>query len=344
MPRPAFLPLTAAALLAACSGDPANPFGGRTRPASARAAAMFVSSSWAGVTGQPRELMAIDLDGAGIETLTSCSQLAEPCTVLRVAVSNDPNRVALVRAPMDAVSPGAGALYFVDLSRSAEKLILPTKKVSSVDWAPDSSFLIYESPTNPQTGAEDLFVCAPTGANDQNLTSTANLRERSPRADPLGRTAAYEVIDQNGTGRIYLYASGGAALAVTSGVAPGPPLPDTPYTVGSDADPVFSPEGDRIALRRLTGLGNAGLGTWELCTVKLDGTDLACLAGGPVHVSAPDWGPQGLLFVETEAMAARSRLVVVQPDGTGRRILHEEDASFGMDSPRWIPGRASPGS
>ena len=69
-----------------------------------------------------------------------------------------------------------------------------------------------------------------------------------------------------------------------------------------------------------------------------DGTDLQTIATGAVSVSAPDWGRSGIVFVETDAAQGKSRLVVVQPDGSGRRVLREENAAFLMGAPRWIPG------
>jgi Tol biopolymer transport system component len=107
--------------------------------------------------------------------------------------------------------------------------------------------------------------------------------------------------------------------------------------VGSDADPVPSPDGLSVAFRRLTGTGNGGLGTWDLMTVKLDGTEPAVVATGPLFRGAPDWGPKGIVFVETDAAASESRLVVLQPDGTARTVLRTENAAFRMASPRWLP-------
>jgi Tol biopolymer transport system component len=125
---------------------------------------------------------------------------------------------------------------------------------------------------------------------------------------------------------------------MTSGPAEGPVLPGTSYVVGADADPAFAPDGSAIVFRRLTGVGNGGLGTWDLMVVGSDGTNLRTLASGPVFRGAPDWGPRGILFVETDATSGQSRLVLLQADGSGRTVLHSEDAAFRMAAPRWIPG------
>ena len=134
--------------------------------------------------------------------------------------------------------------------------------------------------------------------------------------------------------RIYLFRES----PLTSGPATGPALPGTPYVVGADADPAFSPDSTLVVFRRLTGTGNGGLGTWDVNVIS--GATAAVprtIATGPAFRGAPDWGPNGILFVETDAAAGTSRLVRVQPDGTGRTVLRSEPATARMGAPRWLP-------
>ena len=128
--------------------------------------------------------------------------------------------------------------------------------MESADWSADGSFLLYASVAG-QTGDEDLFTAGPDGTNEQNLTESLSVRERAARIDPVGRTAAYEHVDADGVSRIYVFRE----TPVTSGPATGPALPGTPYVVGSDASPTFSPDSTQLVFRRLTGVGNGGLGT-----------------------------------------------------------------------------------
>ncbi|HVO12402.1 MAG TPA: hypothetical protein VMX54_16785 [Vicinamibacteria bacterium] len=334
MPRRGLL-LVVVLIAAACHKNSGDPFDttGSSKPPSANAQVIFASGSWATDTGQPRELLALDKDGT-IERLTSCASAPQPCEVLQFSFSPDTTRAAVVRSQVNG-DPAASTLYFMDLSRSVEKLLFPSQRVSFVDWSPDGSFLLYTSPGSQQTDVEDLYLSAPDGTNNQNLTQTTDIRERNGRIDPLGQSAVYELIDQTGVGRIYLFQN----TPLTSGPATGPPLPGTLYVVGCDADPAFSPDSASIAFRRLTGIGNGGLGTWDLMTMKADGTaQQVILTGGGVYRGAPDWGQTGIVFVETDAGAGLSRLVVVQPDGSGRQVLREEPAAFGMMSPRWAAG------
>jgi Tol biopolymer transport system component len=240
--------------------------------------------------------------------------------------------VAAIRTNVEAEA-GASALYFMDLSRSIETVLVPTKRVTFVDWSPDNAFILY---TIKDTGGrEDLYYNYPNGSAEQNLTSTTDVAERAPRVDPGASTAAYERIDATGIPRIYVYQT----IPVTSGDVVGAALPGTPYFVGSDADPAWAPDATRLVFRRLTGIGNGGLGTWDVLTVKTDGTDIRTVATGASFRGAPDWGNAGIVFVETDATAGESRLVLVQPDGTGRTVLRTEPSVYRMAAPRFLYGQ-----
>jgi Tol biopolymer transport system component len=323
------------ALAAACGDDATNPFAiaANTHPPSADSVLFFVTGSWATDPGQPRELHASNADGSKVERLTGCTQAATPCDFLQVAPAPDRTRLVAIRTTPDAAA-GASTLYFMDLQRAVETLIFPNRRIESVDYSPDGSFIVY-SVLVEQSNQEDLFYALPNGSSDQNLTSTTDFRERNPRIDPYARTAVFEGIDTSGVSRIYLF----GPTALTSGPAGGGLLPGTPYVVGADANPVLSPDSRFVAFRRLTGLGNGGLGTWDVLTLAGDGTSTPkVIATGPVFRGAPDWGSRGIVFVETDAAAARSQLVVVQPDGSGRTVLRTENSGYRMGAPRWIPG------
>jgi Tol biopolymer transport system component len=326
------LPLAASiALAAACGHDETNPFATRTVPPSSEAVLLFASGSWATEAGGPRELLALNADGSRVERLTSCAEASTPCDFVQVAPSPERNRLLALRTTPDA-EEGANALYFMDLARGVETLVFENRRIDTVDYAPDGSFMIYSAATG-QTSQEDLYYSMPNGKEEQNLTSSLDFRERSPRIDPFSSTAIYEGIDASGVSRIYVF----SRTLVAEGPAAGDPLPGTPYVVGADADPVFSPDGASVAFRRLTGVGNGGLGTWDILTLKADGSSTPrVVATGPLFRGAPDWGAKGILFVETDAAAARSQLVLLAADASGRSVLRTEDAGHRMGSPRWL--------
>jgi Tol biopolymer transport system component len=173
----------------------------------------------------------------------------------------------------------------------------------------------------------------PNGQNIRNRTLTPTVAERRPRLNAAANSAVYERVEAGGKGQIFIFST----FRVTTGGPGSEPLPGTPYVVGSDADPVFSPDGRQVAFRRLTGGGNGGLGTWDVLTARTDGTELMVVASGPVYRGAPDWGPRGILFNEVDVAAGTSQLVWVDADGTHRRTPVSLAAAFDLSYARWLP-------
>ncbi len=329
-----------AACLAACGSDETNPFTqfSFSRSPSEDAVLLYVSGAWAEQTGLPRELFAVDADGSQVERLTSCTQRTDPCDFLQVAPSSNRDRVAAVRGSVSG-DPEASALYFIDLGRSVETIIALARRVQAADWAVDDRFLVYS------TGdVEDLFAVRPNGDQDGLIIQTPDQRERSPRIDPTVSGAAYERLEEtpgkSGIFVTFFQAVPEPPLRMTDGGPGSEVLPGTPYLVGSDASPAFSPNSQQIVFRRLTGTGNGGLGTWDLylvSTTQGGGEPQLLVGGGDVYRGAPDWNATGIVFVETDLAAGESRLVVIQADGRDRQVLHVEDAGYRMASPRWLP-------
>jgi Tol biopolymer transport system component len=337
-------PLLALALAAGCNHDYPNPFVGQGRSAlpPSGAALLFTSAAWATQTGSGRELFAANADGTGVTRLTFCND-GGSCDNMEAAVASDRKRVELRQ--VQAGAPGA-ALVYMDLERSASAIIVPaTQQVSGVDWSSQGDVLVYSA--FRVGGVDDLFRIDPNGQNaaDLSCSSTAGslttcdptIRERRPRIDPTGSVAVYERIDASARGQIYIFQNTISKQQVTTGGTPGAALPGTPYIVGSDADPTYSPDGLSIVFRRLTGLGNGGLGTWDILTIHIDGTGLQVVVTGALARGAPDWGPLGIVFAETDGVGASTSLVVVQPDGTGRRVLLTQPSGFNLGFPRWLP-------
>jgi hypothetical protein len=324
--------------LAACSSNDDNAFDrfAFSQPPGEEAVLLYVSGAWAEETGMPRELFALNADGSQVERLTSCTQRSDPCDFLQVAPSSVRERVAAVRGSV-AGDPEASALFFIDLGRSVETIVAAARSVQAADWAISDAFIAFS------TGVpEELYTILPNGDQLSALTDTPERRERYPRIDYQVSNAVYEGLDETpGKSRIFslLGGEGGDPLAVTEGGPGTEVLEGTPYIVGSDSTPAFSSSRTLIAFRRLTGTGNAGLGTWDILTVRLDTDEepVVVAGGGDVYRGAPDWSlDDEIAFVETDAAVGESRLVVVQPDGSGRRVIHVEDAGYRMASPRWL--------
>jgi Tol biopolymer transport system component len=332
-------PLLLLLLGAACAGEYENPFAdsGSTTAPPDDAEIAFLSTP---AGGAARDLFSADESGSPVTRLTACNREGRPCDVLEAAFSPEPARLMLRRRTQDTNGDGrlssadGESLAFVDLARGTEKILVEgTQRVSGVDWGPQGSRIVYSA--LGEGGREDLFVMDPNGDNADRLTATADVDERRPRIDPSGSVAVYERSEAGGKGRIFLFVSQTAQQPITQGGEGTERLTGTPYVVGGDADPDYAPDGRTIVFRRLKSTGSGGLGDWDVMTVKPDGTDLRVVAGGPGHRGAPDWGPLGIVFAETDG-TGQVRVVVIGNDGARRTPLTTA-AGSGLQFPRWLP-------
>jgi Tol biopolymer transport system component len=339
---PLVVSMLVAGLALGCAGSYDNPFSdlNLSQPPPAEAEIGFVSAA-SGRASDRRDLFAVDETGAPITRLTTCDRESRPCDVLEAAWSPDRSRL-LVRRRVDdtngdqRISTADGeSLAFVDLARGTEAVIITAdRRVSGADWSTLGNAVVYSA--LGVGDREDLFVMDPNGANNQNLTSTPSVDERRARIDPTGTVAVYERIEEGTKGRIFVYLNRNAQLQVTSGGEGTAALTGTPYIVGADADPDYSPDGRTIVFRRLMSAGNGGLGNWDVMTVRSDGTALATIATGPGYRGAPDWGPRGIVFHETDPTTGLNRIVTIAADGT-RRTPVTAAPTAGLQFPRWLP-------
>lgn len=344
--------VVAAALLAGCNTQYDNPFANSSPTLAPRADAsiIYTSNGYATKPGSPNELFAVSDNGSGLTRLTFCNNDTRRCDTVEAAPAPDRTRMAVRRVENDTdkdgrLTPADGeSLLIVDLSRGVEgRLLQGNARVSGIDWAATGDVLVYSAAG--EGGLEDLYRADPNGQNTRDITCPPNVsppcdsrvRERRPRIDPTGSSALFERIDATGKGQIWLFTSTAAQVRVTAGGDGSEPLPGTPYVVGSDADPDYSPDGRSVVFRRLRATGNGGLGTWDIMTVRLDGTNLATIVTGPAYRGAPDWGPKGIVFPEIDAAAGATRLVIVQADGSGRQVPVTLGSAFDISYPRWLP-------
>jgi hypothetical protein len=342
---PAIACLLAALGLGACRTDEESPFTSPnpTSTPSAEADLLFTSNTFTTRAASPRDVYSVQDTGAGVTRHTFCNDETRRCDTVEAAPAPDRRRLAIRKVLRDTNGDGrydatdGPALLIMDLARGVEGELFPQAiQVSGIDWSPREDILVYSA--LGEGGVEDLFRTVPRPDPDEsfNLTLTPNVRERRPRFDPTGTRAVYERIEADGKGQIWIFAGRTVQSRVTAGGPGSEPLPGTPYVVGSDADPDYSPDGRFAVFRRLTATGNDGLGSWDLMVVGDSLTPVAIVTG-PAYRGAPDWGPQGIVFEEIDIAAGQSRLVLVQPDGSGRRVIVTVGSGRALTFPRWLP-------
>jgi hypothetical protein len=346
--------------LASCSKDYPNPFEGQiaTSPPSADAALIFTGNGWSEASGQGREAFSANDAGSSLTRLTFCNDSTQVCDTAEAMLAPDQRRAILRVLDTDTNADGVlsaddgYALVFADLDRKAQAtLVEASQQVTGMDWAPSQDLVVYSA---QGLGGEDLFRTDPIRPTDDNQQQTRNLtclsaaegattpcdnriRERRPRIDPSGSFLCFERIGLDGKGQIWVFQNVTMLFGVTTGGPGSEPLTGTPYVVGSDADPDFSPDNGSLVFRRLTATGNGGRGTWDILAVNNDGTNLRPIAVGGAWRSAPDWNLDGsIVFAESDVATGIPRLVQVDADGSNRRILLSLAAGFRLDFPRWL--------
>jgi WD40-like Beta Propeller Repeat len=345
-----------------CNRDYPNPFEDQisTNVPTADAALVFTGNGWSDTAGTGSEAFSAAAAGSALTRLTFCNVPGRGCDVAEVVLAPDRRRAILRVLDTDTnadgvLSPDDGySLVFVDLQRQAQAtLVEASQKVTGLDWSPVQDLILYSA---QGAGGEDLFRTDPVRPTSDNQQQTRNLtclsaaegaaipcdprvRERRPRIDPSGTIACYERIGADGKGQVWLFQNVNTIAQVTTGGAGTTPLTGTPYVVGSDADPVFSPDGTRVVFRRLVATGNGGRGSWNILTARVDGTDLRSIASGPRWRSAPDWGSDGAIaFAQIDPATGVPSVVSVDASGAGRRVL-SLGAGFLLDAPRWLRPR-----
>lgn len=331
-----------AGFLAGCEPEYGNPFGGSdttTQPPPA-ADIVYTTNMYASRPGAGREVFAIEDTGANPTRLSFCTEEGVACSTFEAAFGPERQRAIVRRVTADAnrdgrLSPADGqSLVLVDFSRSVQAEVLArTAQPESADWSLTGDVIVLSGGGPGVT--DDLFRMDPNGQNNRNLTQTSSIRERDPRIDPTSQVAVFERIEGTAPAQIWVFFSTQAQSRITLGGTAGAALPGTPYLIGSDADPDYSPDGRSIVFRRLTAAGD-GTGHWDIMTVASNGTDLRAIVSGPEYRESPDWGPGGIVFSETAA-DGRTSIVRVDPDGGNRRTLLTAGAGFELGGTRWLP-------
>jgi Tol biopolymer transport system component len=337
--------LAFAPLFLCCNSNYPNPFVAQKQQSVTPAATddiVFTSDLYSASPTGLLEVYSLNAATGQATRLTFCNQVGISCSALEASFAPDRKRVAIVEVTRDTNGDGqltaadGAALTYIDLSRGVQaNLVQDTAAVDGVDWSPADGVIAYSAAGTG--GPDDLYSIGTDGTNNQDLSQSPGIAERKPRFDLTGSVLTFERIVAGGKGQAYVLDLAGQAVLVDAGGDGTATIPGTPYIVGADADPVFSPDSSTVLFRRLTATLGGTLGTWDLLKVASGGSGLQTFVTGPLYRGAPDWGPSGVLYVEEDPATRISSIIFVNPDGTGRKTVLTAPAGFTLSTPRWLP-------
>lgn len=331
--------------LPACAGGDTpdatpTPIFVRLVPPAQSAQLVFTSNLYTGAPGAGRETHAVALDGSALTRLTFCNEGPVACDIVEAAPAGDRARFAvrLVRDENgDSLFTDADPVSFVfqDLVRGVQATFLQgTTGGSGIDWTADANFIFFSA--RGDSSFDDLYTANGKGetASIQNISRTMSLNERRTRLRSDGNAGVFERIAADTPAAIF-HVSVGLPTAVSRKEPGGALLAGTPYRLGSDTDPAFSPDGRLVVFRRLTALTADGRGEWDIVAAGADGTSPRVLVSGPAFRGAPAWGSRGIAFPEADASGAMA-LVVVDTTGADRRVVLTAPSGAAISNPRWL--------
>ena len=192
------------------------------------------------------------------------------------------------------------------------------------DWSPDGQRIAFDF-------ADDTGVHIATmdshGRNMRQLTYGEGIQEL-PKWSPDGRWIAFNAStqfpDEPGfhTDLWIMRADGSHKRRLTRD--------------SFDTEPVFSPDGRRIAFARITDAVEFQVAIY---VVRTDGTHLREVVPPTFGLEHPDWSPDGrwITFNIAPEAVPGAAVMAVHPDGNGLRVIRRSNDRFELFKPVWSP-------
>jgi Tol biopolymer transport system component len=202
----------------------------------------------------------------------------------------------------------------------------------SPSWSPDGQWVVFGYGAifnDRETKPSQLIMIRADGSEKRELTS-GPLNSGFPSWSPDGKHIVYRVWKKEDRSLQILNLDDGKSTTLTS---------------GNDNFPVWSPVGDRIGFTRDTG----GENSYEIFTIRPDGTDLKQLTHAPGNDAHCAWSPDGKYIVFSSARLGfrdetplydgspqpYAELFVMNSDGSNQRPITSDKWEEG--TPAWVP-------
>ena len=178
------------------------------------------------------------------------------------------------------------------------------------DWSPNGRRIAFDFFN--KTG-EHLATMDPNGRHVRQLTFKKGI-QGDPKWSPNGQRITFDASptfpDQPGfhTSIWTMRADGTGARQLTHGIF--------------GVEPVYSPDGHRIAFGRITGIDAQGFQLEAIDVINTDGTHLRQVVPPLADLEHPDWSPNGTwITFNIPPEAPNAAVMAVHPNGKGLRVL-----------------------
>jgi len=207
------------------------------------------------------------------------------------------------------------------------------------DWSPDGERLAVDRGT--EDTLPQIWILDGDGSHARQLTDSPG-GAFDPAWAPDGRTLAIEADFGDDPGIFLIPARPRHRTLVTRAQA----QRVTRVTDGGfDSEPQVSPDGRWIAFTRYS-VDCTAEETFDNCTtqvfrVRTNGTGVQPLTQIALNASAPDWHPSGRWIAidthDNDVAPNAGNIVVMRPDGSGKRVILRGDADDFFNNPSFSP-------
>jgi Tol biopolymer transport system component len=254
----------------------------------------------------------------------------------RPAVSGTSGAVATANGPIYfRVGGGDGGSHIeaVDPDGSAQRVVFEGEpmRIAQIAWSPDGTEIAYQDPIADERG---IFIANPDGSDALRLTDGINdawpswspdgtkIVFSSSRNDPTIELCEPGADFRCATDVYVMDADGTNLIRLTNGGAP-------------EYQPVWSPDGRRIAYLRSTG-GTGGEASL-IFTMNADGSDVQQVSSGDGGSDfSPSWSPDGSEIVFLGFRFEDTGIWIAAADGSDERKVFG-GGWYSVDDPVWSP-------